>query len=137
MVCPARRLGPGQFDVVDQPGPDYRLDRQIGWRVDRAGNAVCVHPYRVGIPVGRYVTADQALPDPSAPRPKPTAAALRLPDDVTDLEGWLVAVLRVAEPDALFDAIAEAEQVAGSRFAPDVVTGALRQVLSHELAHRD
>jgi hypothetical protein len=137
VVCPARKLGPGQFDVVAKPGPDYQLNRQIGWRVDRAGIAVCVHPYRVGLPVGSYVSTGQLLPDPSAPRPAPTAAALELPDDVTDLEGWLVAVLRVADPDALFDAIAEAEQVASARFTPEVVTEALRQVLSHELAHRD
>lgn len=136
-MCPARKLGPGQFDVVDQPGPDYRLNRQIGWRVNRAGIAVCVHPYRVSLPAGWYASTGQPLPDPSAPRPEPTAAALTLPDDVTDLEGWLVAVLRVADPDALFGAIAEAEQLASSRFTPEVVTEALRQVLSHELAHRD
>lgn len=136
-MCPARKLGPGQFDVLDRPARDYRLDKEIGWRVDPAGNAVCVHPYRVGLPVGRYASLAAPLPDPSAPRPEPTAAALELPDDVTDLEGWLVAVLRVAEPEDLFDAVGRAEEVANQRFAPKVVTTALRQVLSHELAHRD
>jgi hypothetical protein len=138
-VCPARcGLGAGEFDVVDGPSAEYKLDRQIGWRVDRrTGTAVCVHPYRVGIPVGRYVSADQPLPDPTQARPAPSAAALVMPDDVTDLEGWLVAVLRVADPDELFDAIGQAEQAAGARFAPDAVTEALRRVLSYELAHRD
>jgi hypothetical protein len=139
VVCPARcGLGPGEFDVVDSPGVDYRLDREIGWRVDRrTGTAVCVHPYRVGLDVGRYVSGDQPLLDTMDQRPAPSAAALVMPEDVTDLEGWLVAVLRVADPDRLFDAIDQAEQAAGARFAPDAVTEALRRVLSYELAHRD
>ncbi|MGH3706744.1 MAG: hypothetical protein ACRDRQ_01275 [Pseudonocardiaceae bacterium] len=137
VVCPARKLGPGQFDVLDRPARDYRLNRVIGWRVDPAGNAVCVHPYRVGLPVGRYASLDVPLPDPSTLRPEPTAAALELPEDVTDLEGWFVAVLRVAGPADLFGAVGRAEELAGQRFAPEVVTTALRQVLSYELAHRD
>lgn len=60
-----------------------------------------------------------------------------MPEDVIDLEGWLVAVLRVADPDLLFEAIDEAERAAAAWFAPDAVTEALRRVLSHELAHRD
>ena len=56
---------------------------------------------------------------------------------MTDLEGWLVAVLRVAKPDDLFGAIDRAEEGASQRFAPEVVTTALRQVLSYELAHHD
>jgi len=139
VVCPARcGLGPGEFDVVDGPGPDFKLDRAIGWRVDRcSGMAVCVHPYRVGLPVGRYVSAGQPLPDASAARPTPSAAALVMPADVADLESWQVAVLRVADPDELFDAIGRAEQAACARFAPGAVTEALRRVLSYELAHRD
>lgn len=139
MVCPAScGLGPGEFVVVDGPGPDYGLDRAVGWRVDRrTGTAVCVHPYRVGLPTGRYVSADQPLPDASAERPAPSAAALVMPEDMTDLEGWLVAVLRVADPDELFDAVGQAEQAASARFAPGAVTEALRRVLSYELAHRD
>jgi hypothetical protein len=124
--------------VVDGPGPDYRLDRVIGWRTDRrSGVAVCVHPYRVGIAPGRYVSGGQALPAPGHVRPAPSAAALRIPEDVTDLEGWLVAVLRVADPDTLFDTIEAAERVASARFAPAAVTTALRRVLSRELAHHE
>ncbi|MGH3871868.1 MAG: hypothetical protein ACRDSR_10210 [Pseudonocardiaceae bacterium] len=135
VVCPARVLGPGRFDVTDQPGPDYRYNRQIGWRVDAEGNAVCVHPYRVGLPVGRYASADQPLPDPSVPAPRPTAAALELPADVVDLEGWLVATLRVAVAGELPEVIARAEELAVARFTPAAVTTALRRVLSHELTH--
>jgi hypothetical protein len=139
VVCPARcGLGPGEFDVVDGPAAELRFDREIGWRIDRrTGTAVCVHPYRVGLPAGRYVSADQLIPDGSDERPAPSAAALVMPEDVTDLEGWLVAVLRVAPSDTLFDAIGAAEQAAGTRFASDAVTEALRRVLSYELAHRD
>jgi hypothetical protein len=137
VVCPARKLGPGQFDVLDRPASDYRFNREIGWRVDPHGNAVCVHPYRVGLPVGRYASGEAPLPGPAAQRPRPTAAALELPDQADDLEGWLVAVLRVAPDDELFDAVADAERRAGERFAPSAVAEALRRVLGHELAHRD
>lgn len=137
-MCPARcGLGPGQFDVVDGPGAEYRLDRSIGWRVDvRTQAGVCVHPYRIGLAPGRYFSGDEPVPD-GTERLTPSAAALAMPEDETDLEGWLVAVLRVAPADELFDAIGAAEQAAGQRFAPDAVTEALRRVLSYELAHRD
>lgn len=137
VVCPARALGPGEFDVLDAEPGRYRLDRAIGWRVDEHGTAVCVHPYRVGLPEGRYASGHLAVPDPGGPRPAPSELALVLPEDETDLEGWLVAVLRVAEPDALMDSVALAERQASSRFAPAAVTAALRRVLSHELAHHD
>lgn len=137
MVCPARKLAPGEFDVLDAVARDYRLNRAIGWRVDDDGNAVCVHPYRIGIPVGRYVSKHAPPPEPSAVRPQPAPVALELPDEVTDLEAWLIAVLRTAEPEDLLGAIDRAEEAASKRFAPDVVTSALRQVLSYELAHRD
>lgn len=138
MVCPARcGLGPGEFDVVDGPGPEFKLDREIGWRVDkRTGTGVCVHPYRIGLAPGRYASGGELVPD-GAERPAPSAAALVMPDDVTDLEGWLVAVLRVAPSETLFEAVDEAERAASERFAPGTVTEALRRVLSVELVHRD
>lgn len=139
VVCPARSgFGPGEFDVVDGLAAEFRLDQEIGWRVDRrTRTAVSVHPYRVELVPGRSVSDAKPLPDSSAERPAPSVAALVMPDDVTDLEGWLVAVLRVAPPDALFDAIGEAERAAHERFAPGAVTEALRRVLSYQLAHRD
>jgi hypothetical protein len=136
VVCPAQLLGPGRFDVVDRPGRDYAYDPQVGWRVDRAGNAVCVHPFRVGLPVGDYASGGEPLPDLTAPTPAPSSAALELPDDVVDLEGWLVATLRTAHPNALFSAVSRAEEIAAGRFAPDAVVKALRRVLSVELAGR-
>lgn len=138
-MCPARcGLGPGEFDVLEGPGPDFQLDQAIGWRVERrTGTAVCVHPYRVGLPPGRYLSAGQPLPEATAERPVPSAAALVMPEDVTDLEGWLVAVLGLTAPEELFEVIGRAEQAAAAHFAPEEVTQALRRVLSHELAHRD
>ena len=138
MVCPARcGLTPGQFDVVEGPAPRYRFDRLIGWRVDEhSGVGVCVHPYRIGLPSGRYASADQPLPADPSPEPHPSAAALRLPEDLTDLEGWLVAVLRVVHADQLGAAVEQAEATAAARFPAKQVTAALRQVLSRELARR-
>jgi len=136
VVCPAQELAPGHFDVVDRPGPEFAYDPQIGWRVDRAGTAVCVHPYRVGLPPGQYASAGEPLPDLDAPTPAPTAEALVLPEDVTDLEGWLVATLRVSPPHELLAAVERAERLAVQRFAPDAVLKAMRRVLSVELAGR-
>lgn len=141
VVCPARRLQPGQFDVLDASPREYRLNRQVGYRADAAGNPVCVHPYRIGIQPGRYASGGQPLPEAGAPAPQPTAVALELPDDIDDLDAldaWLIAVLRTAQarnPETLFEEIARAETAAGQRFAPGAVTDALRRVLSRELAH--
>jgi len=135
-VCPAQVLGPGAFDVVARPDRQYAYDPVAGWRVGPDGTAVCVHPYRVGLPPGRYASAGEPLPDLTLPAPEPTPAALELPTERDDLEGWLVATLRVARPDQIFSAVARAERVAGERFAPGEVVAALRRVLSVELARR-
>lgn len=98
-----------------------------GYRVNRhTGQAVCVHPYRGGLPPGPYASAGMPLPAPDAPPPAPTPLALELPAEVADLEGWLVAVLRTTDPD----------RMAGTRFPPAEVVRALRRVLSYELARR-
>jgi hypothetical protein len=135
-VCPAQLLGPGRFDVLERPGREFAYNPSIGWRVALDGTAVCVHPYRVGMPPGRYASAAEPLPDLNAAPPTPSPAALDLPDSLDDLEGWFVATLRVAPPDHLFAAVAQAERAAGARFAPGAVVTALRRVLSVELARR-
>jgi hypothetical protein len=137
VVCPGQVLGPGGFDVVDRPGRDYAYRPAIGWRVGPDGTAVCVHPYRIGLPPGRYASAGEPVPAVDAtPVPQPTPAALELPEGLDDLEGWLIATLRVAAPDRLFAAIGAAERQAVTRFAPDAVTKALRRVLTVELVDR-
>ncbi|MPZ28473.1 MAG: hypothetical protein GEV12_19200, partial [Micromonosporaceae bacterium] len=66
----------------------------------------------------------------------PAAEDLELPEDLVDLEAWLVAVLRVAAPSRLASALAEAEAAALERFAPRDVVAAMRRVLAFELACR-
>ncbi|MGW3621821.1 hypothetical protein ACWD8I_21945 [Micromonospora arida] len=134
-MCPAQQLGPGQFDVVDRPGPEFAYRPDLGWRATADGVAVCVHPFRVGLPTGRYASNGELVPD-QAPRPAPTAAALDLPADVVDLEGWLVAVLREAPTEGIFAAVALAERLAAERFGAKEAVTALRRVLSVELANR-
>jgi hypothetical protein len=133
-MCPGQVLGPGAFDVADRPGPDSRYDPQLGHRIDRmTGTPVCVHPYRVGLPPGRYASAAQPLPSSSVPVPEPTPAALELPDDVVDLEGWLVAVLKTADPSRMASALHRAEAAAAAKFPVQDVVVAMRRVLAFRL----
>jgi hypothetical protein len=134
VVCPAQQLGPGRFDVVDSPGREYAYDPTIGWRVDASGTPVCVHPFRVGLPPGRYASAGEPLPESTAPPPPPEA--LQLPEDLVDLEGWLVATLRAAPADRMPHAVAHAERVAAQRFPSAAVVAALRRALSAELKRK-
>ncbi|MEU8158851.1 hypothetical protein [Micromonospora parva] len=89
----------------------------------------------MGLPAGRYASAGELVPD-QTPRPAPTAAALELPADVVDLDGWLVAVLRQAPAEGIFAAVARAERLAAERFGAKEAVTALRRVLSVELANR-
>jgi hypothetical protein len=88
------------------------------------------------MPPGRYASDGESLPDLMGPLPTPTAEALELPAELVDLEGWLVATLRVAPQDRMFAAVRRAETIAAERFAPDAVVDALRRVLSAELTRR-
>ena len=65
--------------------------------------------------------------------PLPTAAALDIPEDVADLEGWLVGQLRVVPPNSLAAAISRAERVALQRFPDRDVVAAMRRVVAMEL----
>lgn len=135
VVCPAQLLGPGRFDVVDKPGRQFRYDPAIGYRINvDTGAPVCVHPYRVGLPPGGYASRGEPLPPLDAPRPAPSAEQLQLPEDVVDLEGWLIAVLRVADPERMHSALAAAERTASERFPAREVVTAMRRVLAYELA---
>lgn len=90
---------------------------------------MCVHPFRVGLAPGRYASHGEALPE-TAQTPAPAAEDLELPEDLVDLEAWLVAVLRVAAPSRLASALAEAEAAALERFAAQDVVAAMRRVLA-------
>lgn len=133
-VCPAQLLGPGRFDVVDRPGPDNRYEPAHGWRVNvHSGRPTCVHPFRVGLPPALY--ASEGVPAPPAPE-KPLAPShvqLALPADVTDLEAWFIARLRMAEPNGMASALRRAEATAAERFNSKDIVAAMRRVLSVEL----
>jgi hypothetical protein len=119
------------------PGRATRLPttgRSVGVSTKR-NRRVCL-PYRVGLLQGRYPPAGEPLPALSTPTPEPTPETLELPADLIDLEGWLVATLRVVDQDRIFGAVARAEREAAQRFAPGEVVTALRRVLSVELARR-
>ena len=137
VVCPAQLLGPGMFDVADRPGSQSRYDRELGYRVDVAsGVPVCVHPYRVGLPEGAYCSGGVPVPAIPEEPPAPTPHALDLPDDVTNLEAWIIAVVRAAGPARIHQALDAAETLAGQRFAEADVVTAMRRVLTVELARR-
>lgn len=135
-MCPAQRLGPGGFDVVDCPSARYRFDRERGYRVDvETGVAVCVHPFRVGLAPGAYASAGVAMrPVEAGVVFTPSVDQLVLPEQVEDLEAWLIAMLRSAEPTAMASALEQAEAIAAQRFSSEEIVGALRRILAHELA---
>lgn len=137
VVCPAQLLAIGEFDVTDRPGPASRYDRDRGYRIDTVSDVpVCVHPYRVGLPVGAYCSAGVPVPAIPEEPPAPTRDALDLPDDVTNLEGWIIAVIRAAGASRLQRALAAAETLAGERFDERDVVTAMRRVLTVELARQ-
>jgi hypothetical protein len=135
VVCPAQLLALGQFDVTDRPGPSNPYDPERGYRVDRVtGAPVCVHPYRVELPPGAYSSAGVPVPEAAPEPPAPASHALDLPDDVTNLEAWIIAVIRAAGPDRLPQALTATESLAAERFDERDVVTAMRRVLTVELA---
>lgn len=137
IVCPAQSLPLGQFDVTDRPGPTARYDAEVGCRVDVTTDApVCVHPYRVGLPPGAYCSQGVPVPAIREEPPAPTRYARELPADVTNLEAWIIAVVRAAGPDRIHQALSAAEKFAGKRFAERDVVSAMRRVLTVELTRQ-
>ena len=135
LVCPAQRLGPGCFDVVDGPSPRFRFDQGARHRVDvETGAPVCVHPFRVGLAPGAYASAGLAVRSvEEGALFSPSEGQLSLPADGDDLEAWLIAVLRTAGQDQMASALDQAEAIAAERFTSSQVVDALRRVLAHEL----
>jgi hypothetical protein len=138
VVCPAQVLALGEFNVSDRPASNSRFDRELGYRVDTGTSIpVCVHPYRIGVPAGAYRSAGTPLPadSPEEP-PAPTRDALELPTDATNLEAWIIAVIRAAGPSRLQQALAATETTAAERFDERDVVAAMRRVLTVELTRR-
>lgn len=115
MICPAQRLGFGEFGVVSRPGARYNFD-PAALAPDPLDPAYIRRP--AGAPRGVFV---------------PTPEQLELPHSVDDLEGWLVAVLPTAPDDALVSALDQAETSAAQRFSGEQIVKALRRVLSTDL----
>lgn len=153
-VCPAQKLAAGQFDVIAAPGTGYQYSPELDVRVDVVTKQpTCVHPFRVGLPPGLYLSAGTPVPAPGAERPErptrqgsgrrprsrwavftPTPEQLVLPEQLDDLEGWLIAMLRTAAPNEMDSALKQAESIASERFSSGDIIAALRRVLSSELA---
>lgn len=144
--CPGQVLGLGEFDVAEKPDSSQHLfvrtlgDGRVGGRVLIAHPdiRVCVHPWRVRLPVGAYASAGVSVPE-IAPADDEVATlpprdALNPPTEVEDLHAWLTATLRLAGPAGLDSALDEAQSIAFDRFPQDTVLGALRDVLGRELA---
>jgi hypothetical protein len=55
---------------------------------------------------------------------------------VTNLEAWIIAVVRAAGASRLHDALVAAETLAGERFDERDVVTAMRRVLTVELARQ-
>ncbi|GAA2915140.1 hypothetical protein Acy02nite_91680 [Actinoplanes cyaneus] len=137
IVCPAQNLPLGQFDVTAKPGSESRYDPEVGCRVNVMTDVpVCVHPYRVGLPPGEYCSAGVPVPAVMREPPAPSRDALEVPSDVTDLEGWIIAVIRAAGPDRIHQALAASEEIANQRFAERDVVVAMRRVLTVELVRQ-
>ncbi|MFI7546036.1 hypothetical protein [Actinoplanes sp. NPDC049599] len=137
IACPAQVLRLGEFDVIDRPGAGSRYDPELGYRVETATDtAVCVHPYRVGLPVGTYCSTGMPVPAATQDPLAPTREALELPQDVVDLEAWIIAVLRAAGPGRITQALGAAEALAAERFGERDVVTAMRRVLTVELARQ-
>jgi hypothetical protein len=136
------------------PRPFHGQAFKDGLRIDgRTGTPTCVHPFRIGLPPGRYASAGEALPEPvdepqeEAHSPirglcwpgvryeifSPTPEQLVLPEDVEDLEAWLLAMLRTASDNELPSALDQAEGMAAERFTGEQIVAAMRRVLAYEL----
>ena len=76
-IRPARRLGPGEFDVSEPPVSSQAV--VDGVRVIAAlGTPICIHPWRVSPPPRRYASRGEPLP--SVPGRRADDCLMRQPD---------------------------------------------------------
>ncbi|MFF0028829.1 hypothetical protein ACFYS7_11600 [Streptomyces avermitilis] len=118
-ICPSRRFPVGEFDVFERPSRECPFDAADGHRYTADGVPVCVHPDKVGLPVGRY-KSDNA----------PVTADLVLPSDEAELVPYLRDVLYGAAP-VLLEGLIERATAEIRRAFPGVnVLATLRRALS-------
>ncbi|MFE6159050.1 hypothetical protein ACFQ7F_09065 [Streptomyces sp. NPDC056486] len=118
-ICPSRRFPLGEFDVAERPSHDFPFDPRDGHRYTRRGVPVCVHPEKVGIPPAPYKTDGVAL-----------LTGVELPDDVTELDGYLRELVHGAAPDALERLIDLADREIRRAFPEVDATLALRRAFN-------
>ncbi|MDH6115054.1 hypothetical protein P3T36_007343 [Kitasatospora sp. MAP12-15] len=120
--CPSLRFPAGGFDVFEQPSRECPFDPADGFRYTAARVPVCVHPYKVGLPPGRYGSDGEPVPA-RALRPTPpgvTGMPLSAPGD--------------AEPGAARTYQAPRSEPRRRRRTPAPYAGALPPGLPQELA---
>ncbi|MFG5720629.1 hypothetical protein [Streptomyces murinus] len=96
-ICPSRRHPVGEFDVLERPTKDCPFNPADGHRYLDDGTPVCVHPEKVGLPVGRYKSENA-----------PLTVELRLPPNPSELVPYLHDVLYGAAPVLLEELIEKA-----------------------------
>ncbi|WP_327254109.1 hypothetical protein [Streptomyces sp. NBC_01244] len=118
-VCPSRRFPVGGFDVYERPSKECPFNPEDGHRYAADGTPVCVHPERVGLPVGRYKSENA-----------PLAMALKLPNTEAELVPYLRDLLYGAAPVLLDDLIEQATAEIPRVFPGVDVLATLRRALS-------
>lgn len=107
-ICPSRRLPLGEFDIAERPSRDFPFSPEDGHRYTAEDVPVCVHPEKVGVPVGRYKSDGV-----------PLVADLELPTDVAELERYLRDMVHGAAPGVLESLLEQASREINERF-PEV-----------------
>ncbi|MFI5618298.1 hypothetical protein [Streptomyces sp. NPDC051567] len=118
-ICPSRRFPVGGFDVWERPTKECPFHADDGHRYAPDGTPVCVHPERVGLPVGAYRSEGA-----------PLTVSLALPPDPSALAAYLHDVLYGAAPVLLDALIAQAAEEIRIHFPDLEPTEVLRRALS-------
>lgn len=118
-ICPGRHQALGEFDVAGRPSREFPFDPADGHRCTADRVPVCVHPEKIGIPLGRYRTDGI-----------PLSCDLDLPEHVDDLDRYLRDAVHSAAPTALELLITRAMAEIPLRWPGVDATTALRRALS-------
>jgi hypothetical protein len=105
--------------VWERPTEECPFNPEDGHRYAPDGTPVCVHPEKVGLPVGAYKSENA-----------PLTFELHLPPDPSKLVGYLHDVLYGAAPVLLDDLISQASEQIRSRFPDLDAVSILRRALS-------
>ncbi|MGW6900759.1 hypothetical protein ACWGF2_29800 [Streptomyces sp. NPDC054919] len=118
-ICPSRRFPVGGFDVWARPTKECPFNPDDGHRYAPDGTPVCVHPEKVGLPVGAYMSENT-----------PLTVELQLPPDPSELVPYLHDTLYGAAPVLLDDLISQASEQIRRDFPNLDPVAILRRALS-------